>query len=64
MSQASSPLTRLFQRQQPKVRFSPRKRALLKTCSEDNLAAIALLIKKWLEEDEKLAITKAKTTKT
>lgn len=51
MKNAKSPLQKLFNKQQPKVKYSERKCALLKTYSDDNIIAIAKLIQKWLDED-------------
>ncbi len=53
MPTENSPLHRLFVRQQPKVKATPRKAALLKTFANDNNAMLAKLIQKWLEEDER-----------
>ncbi|WJG11085.1 hypothetical protein [Aliiglaciecola sp. LCG003] len=47
----TTPLSRLFNRQQPKVKQSARKAALIKTFADDDLALFVSLIKKWLEQD-------------
>ena len=47
-----SPLNKLFVKQQPKVRASRKKAALLKTFAEHDYQRIATLIQKWLEEDQ------------
>lgn len=46
----SSPLQKLYRRQQPKMQASPRKAALLKTFADDDYKKIAKLIQKWLNE--------------
>lgn len=46
-----SPLTRLFDRQKPKVSASPRVADVLNTYANDSHKAIAMLIAKWLDED-------------
>ena len=52
MERSASPLKKLFTKQQPKLNATPRKAALLKTFAEDDYKKIALLIQKWLEQDE------------
>ena len=46
-----SPLSKLFSRQQPKVKHSERKAALIKVHANDDLDLFVELIKKWLDED-------------
>tara|TARA_Y100000034_G_C6569650_1_gene246844 strand:+ start:272 stop:466 length:195 start_codon:yes stop_codon:yes gene_type:complete len=45
-----SPLTRLYERQQPKLGINQRQTALLKTFAEDDYKRIAQLIQKWLDD--------------
>lgn len=49
----SSPLGKLFAKQQPKVKASIRKRNLLATFADDDYKKIAMLIQSWLAESEK-----------
>ena len=51
-TKTSSPLSKLFARQQPKVAATDRKGKLLKTFADDDYRKIAQLIQQWLEEDE------------
>lgn len=52
-AKTTSPLNKLFARQQPKVAATKRKGKLLKTFADDDYRKIAQLIQQWLEEDEK-----------
>lgn len=48
----SSPLHKLFVKQQPKVAASDKKGKFLKTFADDDYKKIAQLIQTWLQEDE------------
>lgn len=48
-----SPLSRLFKRQQPKVRAKKRMAALLLAYAEQDHRRIALLIQTWLNAEKK-----------
>lgn len=49
---AKGALAKLYARQQPKVRASAKKAALLKSFAEEDYVRIARLIKQWLEDDD------------
>lgn len=49
----SSPLERLYAKKKKNVKASKRKADLLRTYADDNHKAIAMVIKHWLEQDEK-----------
>lgn len=53
------PLHNLFARQQPKVAAKKKVGKLLTSMAEEDHKRIALLIKKWLEQDEARAKKKA-----
>lgn len=52
MEKPASPLKKLFAKQQPKVSATARKSQFLKTFADDDYKKIAILIQKWLEQDD------------
>lgn len=59
-SMKTTPLHKLFSKQQPKVKHTRRKAAFLKVHANNDVTVFVPLIKKWLDEDEKRVRNKHK----